>query len=92
MNAEAPKFVLKYWVKERKDFGPPTLKHAVFYNEETLIEFIRNIHRNYFVFETGKPYKSKDEFDKMFADEKLEKERQDFERLKQKFEKDGNNN
>ncbi len=83
---ETPKYIIKYWIKEKKDKSPPVLRHAVFYNEEDLLKALPSIHGNYFVFEVGKPYKTKEEFDKIFNELKEDKEREEYLKLKEKFE------
>lgn len=85
MNNETPQFIVRYWINERKGFGPPTLKHAVFYSEDVMVNELRKIQGNYFIYLVGKPYLTKEHFDKMFAEERLEKERQDYLKLKAKF-------
>lgn len=85
---QTPRFLVKYW--EASTFSKPrTLKHAVFYSEDELLKGLRNIYGNYFIFNIGEQYKSKENFDEIFKQEKIENERQEFERLKQKF---GNTN
>ncbi len=38
MNSEIPRFLVKYWIKEGRSLGPATLKHSVFYEEDTMIK------------------------------------------------------
>jgi len=86
---ETPKFIVKYWIKENRNRNsPPVLSHAVFYSEDSLIKGLRNVQGNYFVFTIGNEYKSKSEFDKIFLEEKETKEREEYLKLKQKYEND----
>lgn len=87
-----PKYIVKYWEKTIRNRSAPILKHLVFYTEETLVEGVRKIRGNYFVFEVGKEYAQKSYFDNIFLEEKLAIEKAEFERLKQKFESNGETN
>lgn len=85
MNNTIPKYILKYWIKEIKNSGPPKLRHLIFYDEEDMVKELPKIKGNYFIFNVGQPYKSKEYFDKMFAEQQLDKEKQEYLKLKAKF-------
>lgn len=87
MNNNKPLFLVRYWIKEHKDRQPPTLKHTIFYEEKALIDGLRNIVGNYFVYEIGKEYLPKSHFDAIFQKEKEDKELEVYNKLKEKFEK-----
>lgn len=86
---QEPKFVVKWWTTKKARYEKPELRHSVFYNEDDLIKGLKNIHGNYFVFTVGKIYENKEYFDALFLEDRLEKERQEYLKLKQKFEGDG---
>lgn len=88
---DIPKFIILYWLRE-KPKGPPTLKHSVFYTEDDLIAGIKNIRGNYNVFTVGAEYESMAYFQRLFDEEKIDQDRQTYERLKQRFEGNGETN
>lgn len=86
---ESPRFCIKHWDWKRvpRSVGAkPELIHTIVYSEEELIDKLRNIQGNYFVFNIAEKYEDKSYFDNIFLEERLKKEREQYEKLKQKFE------
>lgn len=84
-----PLYLIKYWSWNnipRTRGAKPALDYDVAYTEEELMELIKGISGNYFIFTVGAQYESKEYFDSLFQQEKINKEREVYEKLKQKFE------
>lgn len=82
-----PLFLIKHWKPKTSANSSAELLYSVAYNEDDLLELLRTIYGNYFVFKVGEPYESKSHFDLIFKEEQNEKERQEYLKLKQKYEK-----
>lgn len=97
MKNLVPKYLVRYFVRSdsRKSISainkPLIPAHAVFYDDDTLTAGVRNIQGNYTIYKIAEEVYSKSYFDALFLEERNEKERQEFLKLKQKFEVDENN-
>lgn len=83
-----PKYLVLYFIKETRNSKlVVSLRHIIFYNEEDLLTGLKSIQGNYAVYSVGAEYQSKSYFDLLFQEEKMKKDRELYEKLKQRFDK-----
>lgn len=88
MKNTIPKYLIKFWKRVDRSTKPPVPDFKACVSDEELIDFLRNIHTNYFVYTVGAEYESRAYFDRIFDQEKIDAEHQEYLKLKQKYEGD----
>ena len=83
-----PLFVIQYWKREPKSSQAPAITFEICHTEEELIAFLRKVYGNYTIYKVGGEYESKTHFDKIFKQEKEEVEKQEYLKLKAKYDND----